>query len=53
MKNFHKIHYAARALGGVGLIIVEATAVEPRGRITDKDLYKSKSLEIYQKDNLK
>lgn len=38
VKNFHKIHYAARALGGVGLIIVEATAVEPRGRITDKDL---------------
>lgn len=35
---FHEIHYAARALGGVGLIIVEATAVEPRGRITNNDL---------------
>ncbi|WP_169785282.1 NADH:flavin oxidoreductase/NADH oxidase [Campylobacter curvus] len=35
---FHKLHYGARALGGVGLIIVEATAVEPRGRITHKDL---------------
>lgn len=35
---FHEIHYAARALGGVGLIIVEATGVEPRGRITNNDL---------------
>ncbi|MFL1705604.1 NADH:flavin oxidoreductase/NADH oxidase [Campylobacter sp. MOP7] len=35
---FHKLHYAARSLGGVGLIIVEATAVEPRGRITHNDL---------------
>lgn len=38
VKDFHKIHYAARALGGVGLIIVEATAVVPNGRITSKDL---------------
>lgn len=35
---FHKLHYAARSLGGVGLIIVEATSVEPRGRITHNDL---------------
>ncbi len=35
---FHETHYGARAIGGVGLIIVEATAVEPRGRITDNDL---------------
>ena len=35
---FHRLHYAARALGGVGLIIVEATAVGPRGRITSRDL---------------
>ena len=35
---FHRLHYAARALGGAGLIIVEATAVEPRGRITSRDL---------------
>lgn len=38
VKDFHKIHYGARALGGVGLIIVEATAIEPRGRISDHDL---------------
>ncbi len=35
---FHLVHYGTRAQGGVGLIIVEATAVEPRGRITDHDL---------------
>ncbi|CZE47040.1 NADH:flavin oxidoreductase/NADH oxidase [Campylobacter geochelonis] len=35
---FHNLHYATRALGGVGLIIVEATAVEARGRITNDDL---------------
>ncbi len=35
---FHTHHYATRAYGGVGLIIVEATGVEPRGRITDHDL---------------
>lgn len=35
---FHRLHYAARSIGGVGLIIVEATAVEPRGRITHNDL---------------
>lgn len=35
---FHRHHYAARAIGGVGLIIVEATAVEKRGRISNFDL---------------
>jgi NADPH2 dehydrogenase len=37
-KKWHIIHYATRAVGGVGLIIMEATAIEPRGRITDNDL---------------
>ena len=36
--DFHFVHYGSRAQGGVGLIIVEATAVEPRGRITHKCL---------------
>lgn len=36
--SWHFVHYATRAVGGVGLIILEATAVESRGRITDKDL---------------
>lgn len=35
---FHKAHYGARAIAGVGLIIQEATAVEPDGRLTNKDL---------------
>lgn len=36
--DFHKVHYGARALGGVGLIILEATAVTKNGRISSKDL---------------
>lgn len=38
VNDWHLVHYATRAIGGVGLIIVEATAVEPRGRISSKDL---------------
>jgi NADPH2 dehydrogenase len=36
--DWHYIHYATRAIGGAGLIIVEATGIEKRGRITDRDL---------------
>lgn len=36
--SWHFIHYATRSIGGVGLIIVEATAIEPRGRISARDL---------------
>lgn len=32
--DWHLVHYGARATGGAGLIIVEATAVTPEGRIT-------------------
>jgi NADPH2 dehydrogenase len=38
VKEWHKTHYSTRAVGGVGLIIVEATSVDPRGRISDRDL---------------
>lgn len=38
VNSFHMTHYTARAIGGVGLIIVEATAVTPEGRISDSDL---------------
>lgn len=34
---WHMQHIGARAAGGVGLIVVEATAVEPRGRISLQD----------------
>ncbi|MEJ2208516.1 MAG: NADPH dehydrogenase NamA [Anaerolineae bacterium] len=36
--DWHLGHYLARAAGGVGLILMEATAVEARGRISARDL---------------
>lgn len=36
--DFHRTHYHSRAVGGVGLIIMEATGVTPEGRITSEDL---------------
>lgn len=36
--DWHLVHYGTRATGGIGLIISEATAVEPRGRISEHDL---------------
>lgn len=36
--DFHLVHLGSRALGGAGLIIQEATAVSPEGRITPGDL---------------
>ena len=36
--DWHLVHYTTRAVGQVGLITLEATAVEPRGRISDRDL---------------
>ena len=36
--DWHLVHLGSRAVGGAGLVIVEATAVEARGRITPGDL---------------
>ncbi len=36
--DWHMVHYGTRASGGAGLIIMEATAVSPEGRITPGDL---------------
>ncbi len=36
--DWHLIHLGSRASGGAGLIIAEATAVSPEGRITPSDL---------------
>jgi 2,4-dienoyl-CoA reductase-like NADH-dependent reductase (Old Yellow Enzyme family) len=36
--EWHMVHLGSRAVGGAGLVIVEATAVAPEGRITDRDL---------------
>lgn len=38
LQNWHRTHYTSRAVGQVGLIIVEATAVSPEGRISPQDL---------------
>jgi NADPH2 dehydrogenase len=38
VQNWHRIHYVSRAVGQVGLIIIEATAVTPQGRISPYDL---------------
>ena len=36
--DWHLVHLGTRATGGVGLVIAEATAVSPEGRITPGDL---------------
>ncbi len=35
--DWHVVHYGSRAVGGAGLIIVEATGVSPEGRISPWD----------------
>lgn len=36
--DFHLVHLGRFAMGGAGLVVLEATAVEPRGRISNGDL---------------
>ncbi len=36
--DWHFVHLGARAVGGAGLVMAEATAVDPRGRISPGDL---------------
>ena len=45
--DWHLVHLGSRAVGGAGLIITEATAVSPEGRITASDLgiYKDEHIE--------
>ncbi len=35
---WHHVHYGTRAVGGAGIVLSEAVAVEPAGRITPYDL---------------
>ncbi len=35
--NWHLVHLGSRAVGGAGLVMVEASAVSPEGRITPAD----------------
>lgn len=36
--DWHFVHYGSRAVGGAGLVITEAIAVSPEGRISPEDL---------------
>jgi len=36
--DWHLVHLGSRAVGGAGLVITEATAVSPEGRISPEDL---------------
>lgn len=36
--DWHFVHYGSRAVGGAGLVLTEATAVSPEGRISSMDL---------------
>ena len=36
--DWHLVHLGSRAVGGAALVIAEATAIEPRGRISPHDL---------------
>src|SRR5580704_15866996 len=46
--DWHLVHLGSRAVGGAGLVIVEATAVESRGRITlgDHGLWKDEHIDM-------
>src|ERR1035437_5449779 len=36
--DWHLVHLGSRAVGGAGLVLTEATAVVPEGRISPQDL---------------
>ena len=36
--EWHRVHLGSRAVGGAGVVMTEATAVEARGRISPEDL---------------
>ena len=38
MNDWHLVHLGSRAVGGAGLVLTEAAAVDPRGRISPADL---------------
>ena len=46
--DWHLVHLGSRAVGGAGLVMVEATAVEARGRITpgDHGIWKDEHIEM-------
>ncbi|MBU6454157.1 MAG: NADH:flavin oxidoreductase/NADH oxidase [Cyanobacteria bacterium REEB67] len=50
-EDWHLVHLGSRAIGGAALVIVEASAVEPRGRICPDDLgiYRDEHIEMLSK----
>ncbi len=51
--DWHLVHLGSRAVGGAGLVIAEATAVSPEGRISpgDAGLWADKHIEPLQRIN--
>ncbi len=49
--DWHLVHLGSRAVGGAALVIQEATAVSPRGRISPDDmgLWKDEQIEILKR----
>jgi 2,4-dienoyl-CoA reductase-like NADH-dependent reductase (Old Yellow Enzyme family) len=49
--DWHLVHLGSRAIGGAGLIITEATAVSPEGRITpgDTGIWKDEHIEGFRR----
>ncbi|MBC7798795.1 MAG: oxidoreductase, partial [Pyrinomonadaceae bacterium] len=49
--DWHLVHLGSRAVGGAGLVIQEATAVSPEGRITagDAGIWSDEHAEAYKK----
>ena len=49
--DWHVVHLGSRAVGGAGLVIVEATAVTPEGRISPGDLgiWNDRQVRAFQK----
>ena len=51
--DWHLVHLGSRAVGGAGLLLQEATAVSPEGRITPEDLgiWKDEHIEFLARIN--
>jgi NADPH2 dehydrogenase len=49
--DWHFVHYTSRAIGGTGLIFLEMTNIEPRGRISEQCLgiWSEQQLPAYKK----
>ncbi|HCP11350.1 MAG TPA: oxidoreductase, partial [Planctomycetaceae bacterium] len=50
LSDWHLVHLGSRAVGGAGLVMVEATAVSPEGRISPQDagIYHDQHIERLQ-----